>query len=128
MKVLLFIILGGITFTSIGSDRYFLCGSDEDGCRPGQYGYCFCIPYNDLEANEPHCLDFDLFKCTPLRTTPNCKPSFIFKNQAQCLATIFQSEPVPPCTVTTHDFCMREHVTMCDANGQLDSCMTASLG
>lgn len=119
----LFFITLLITATStFSSDRYFLCGSDEDGCLEGMYQYCFCIPYNDIEANNPYCLDFDEFKCTPLTQTPDCKPFFTYRNQSECLATIFQSEPVPPCTITTHSFCLKEHAVICNPEGQLDSC------
>ena len=107
---------------SYSSDRYLLCGPDEDGCFKGMYQHCFCIPYNDLEANNPYCLDFNALKCTPLSKTPNCAPHFTYKNQSECLATIFQSEPTPPCTMTTHIFCLQEHTMICDPNGQLDSC------
>jgi hypothetical protein len=124
MKTLTYCFLSGLLLAShcYGSDRYFLCGSDEDGCLKGKYQYCFCIPYNELDANKPHCLDFDEFTCTPLLPSSKCKPSFIFRNQAECLATIFQSEPTPPCTIVTHAFCLQEHVTQCDPDGRLDSC------
>lgn len=118
----IFLLIILITHQAYGHNRYFLCGSDEDGCLPGQYQNCFCIPYNELDADKPHCLDFDQFTCTPLTPNSQCKPSFIFKNQAACLATIFQSEPIPPCTAVSHDFCVQEHVMMCDADGRLDSC------
>lgn len=107
---------------SYSSNRYFICGSDEDGCFAGMYQDCFCIPYNDIEANNPYCLNFDQLKCIPLSQSTNCPPHFIHKNQGECLATIFQSEPTPPCAVTTHSFCLKEHTSICDPNGQLNSC------
>ena len=107
---------------AISSDRYFICGPDEDGCLEGMYHYCFCIPYDDIEANTPYCLDFDKLKCTPLSKTPNCNSHFVYRNQGECLATIFQSEPTPPCTLTTHSFCIKEHAIICGSSGQLDSC------
>lgn len=122
LYILYFAALVALAIPSYSSDRYFLCGADEDGCLEGAYQYCFCIPYNDVEANTPYCLDVDALKCTPLSKTINCSSSFVYKNQGECLATIFQSEPMPPCTVTTHSFCLKENVMMCDPNGQLDSC------
>ncbi|MCX7116882.1 MAG: hypothetical protein NTW94_03070 [Legionellales bacterium] len=117
------IYLFALISTSHSSDRYFLCGPDEDGCFEDMYESCLCIPYNDIEAEHPYCLDFDVLKCTPLSQTPHCEPMFVFNNQSECLATIFQSEPTPPCTITTHAFCLKEHLAICDANGQLDSCV-----
>lgn len=104
------------------SDRYFLCGPDEDGCFPDIYQYCACIPFNDFEANTSYCLDFDNLSCTPLSQTKKCEPSLVFKNQGECLATIFQSEPNPPCKITTHAFCLENHSRICAQNGQPNSC------
>lgn len=104
------------------SDRYFLCGPDEDGCFPDIYQYCACIPYNELEANSPYCLDFSMMTCIPLSKSPYCSPSFIFKNQGECLATIYQSEPLPPCKITTRAFCLENKTSICDPDGQPQSC------
>ena len=120
--ILLFTCLGSLIPVSHSSQRYFMCGGDEMGCIEGMYQYCICIPYNDIEANNAYCLDFDIMKCTPLSQTSNCKAAFIFKNQNECLATLFQSEMTPPCKITTYAFCLNEHATVCDPNGQLDSC------
>ena len=119
---LLFIGILFIVSSSYSSHRYFLCGPDEDGCYEGIYQYCSCILYNDIEANNPYCLNFDTLTCTPLSQVAYCNPSFIHKNQCECLATIFQSEPTPPCHVTTLSFCLKEHSGICDPNGQPDSC------
>ncbi len=123
LAIIVLFCAGLLFFTaSFSSDRYFLCGPDEDGCYAGIYQYCSCIPYNDLEANNRYCLDVYVLKCTPLSETPTCNPAFIYKNQGECLATIFQSEPTPPCTVTTHFFCLKEHVSICAPDGQVHSC------
>jgi hypothetical protein len=111
-----------LAHSSYSSELYFLCGPDEDGCYEGIYQYCTCTPYNDIEANNLYCFDFDNLTCTPLSQTPNCAPSLIYRNQGECLATIFQSEATPPCTIKTHSFCMEHHTSICDPNGQPDSC------
>ncbi len=121
MKLFMLLYFMMIT-SSYCSDRYFLCGPDEDGCFPDIYQYCVCIPYNDWEANSPYCLDFDKFTCIPLSQTMHCDPGLIFKNQGECLATIFQSEPRPPCKITTHQFCIENHTPICDKMGQPKSC------
>jgi hypothetical protein len=105
-----------------GSDRYFLCGPDEDGCYQEIYQYCSCIPYDDLEANEPFCLDFDKMICLPLSKKQDCSGSFIFSNQGECLATIFHSEPTHPCQLTTYNFCLEQHTFFCAPDGQPESC------
>lgn len=104
------------------SNRYFLCGPDEDGCYEEISQYCACIPYDDLEAGRPYCLNFNEMTCTPLSQTPNCDPAFIFQNQGSCLATIYQSEPRPPCSVTTRSYCLEHHTSICDKNGRPESC------
>jgi hypothetical protein len=105
-----------------GSARYILCGPDEDGCPKEGYQYCACIPYDEARAKERYCLDFDRMVCQPLSAAPNCDPSFIFKNQQTCLATIFQSEPEPPCILTTLSFCTKHHTYLCDKDGRSGSC------
>lgn len=123
--MVLILFFAGLVFfatPSYSSDRFFLCGPDEDGCFEGMYPSCFCIPYNDIEANAAYCLDFNELKCTPLSQTTHCNSYLIYKNQSECLATIFQSEPRPPCTITTLSFCIQEHTIMCDPSGQLSSC------
>lgn len=107
---------------SFSNDRYFLCGPDEDGCPEGDHGSCFCIPYNEMEANGPYCLDFNDFTCIPESRTMGCDSTLRYKNQGECLATIFQSEPLPPCTVTTKSFCLEHEALMCDEDGTLNSC------
>ncbi|KTC91740.1 hypothetical protein [Legionella cincinnatiensis] len=122
-KMNLFIILYlMITIPCYCNSRYFLCGPDENGCFSDIYRYCACIPYNDWEANNPYCLDFDKLICTPLSQTMHCDSALIFKNQGECLATIFQSEPTPPCQITTHQFCVEHHTPICDKTGQPNSC------
>ena len=101
--------------SSIASELYFLCGPDEDGCFDDQYGYCACVP-QDQTPNEPHCLDFNAFKCTSLSDTPHCAPRFIYKNQGDCLATIFHSTPKTPCRVKTLEFCIEHQIQFCEKN------------
>jgi hypothetical protein len=108
--------------STYGSDRYFLCGPDEDGCYPRIYQYCVCIPYNDFEANKYYCLNFDKLTCIPLSQSPNCPAPLIFKNQGECLATIFQSEAVHPCQITTRAFCLEHHNLFCAPDGQPKTC------
>lgn len=111
-----------ITSSSYCNERYFLCGPDENGCSEDSYQYCTCTPYNNLEANKLYCFDFDNLSCTPVSQTPNCDPSLIFNNQGECLATIFQSEPFPPCSITTHAFCLEHHSKICNPDGEPNSC------
>jgi len=118
----LVLILGIITITCHASDKYFICGSDGDACDPGHAKYCACIPYNESNAAKPYCLNFDEMSCTPLSQTPDCPHDFIYKNQGECLSTIYNSTPLPPCAVTTLKFCLDEQSAICDENGQPDSC------
>lgn len=103
------------------SPYYFLCGSDEDGCLPGYEQYCACIP-EGIQSDQPYCLDFDNMTCSPLTQHPNCDEGMKFKNQASCLATIYQSEPYPPCTKVTQSFCSSHSTYMCDISGNPNSC------
>ena len=114
--------LFSIPLNGVAGDRYLLCGPDEDGCFEETYPYCGCIPYNELHGNQPYCLDFDELRCTPLSETPNCKSQFIYQNQGECVATIFQSEPIPPCRMVTHEFCLKNHLAFCAPDGHVDSC------
>jgi hypothetical protein len=104
------------------SERFFICGGDEDGCLANHPEFCICIPHNDLYENMPFCLDFDEMTCSPLATSPTCESSLVFKNQSTCLATLFQGQPEPPCTTTTRSFCMDNHSIMCPPDGRLSSC------
>ena len=116
------VCLSALMHSSFASERYFMCGPDEDGCIEGSYQYCFCIPYDEQQANRPYCLDFTNLKCTPLEKIPTCPQSFIYANQGECLATIFQSEPIPACKLSTHKFCLEAHAYICDKEGQLNTC------
>lgn len=118
----IFILLYALLFHSISySDpRYFLCGSDEDGCFLDRVQYCACIPLDEDHFPEPYCLDFDNMRCEPLSKVPGC--SLVYKDQGRCLATIHQSEPEPPCSVTTLSFCQQNHAWICDGSGNPDGC------
>ena len=107
---------------SYGDSRYLLCGPDEDGCPEDGYQYCGCTPYNEMQGNKSYCLDFDNMTCKPLSESPNCPSRFIFQDQAHCLATIFQSEPEPPCMLTTYQFCKIHNTYFCDGDGNPSSC------
>jgi hypothetical protein len=102
---------------------YFLCGPDEDGCDDEYAQYCFCIPYNVRHATKPYCLDFVNFTCTPLVDVPDCNPRDIFPDQGSCLATIFQSEPEPPCRIVTQPYCESHQSAMCPENGHRTGCI-----
>src|SRR5665811_813961 len=101
---------------------YYLCGPDEDGCPKGYEQYCACIPYNDQQKMKPYCLDFDKMTCEPVSNVSDCAPDNTYKDQGSCLATIFQSEPTPPCSIVTKTFCEDHHASMCDENGDPESC------
>ena len=100
---------------------YFLCGPDEDGCPEGDEHYCACIPESVL-PEQPYCLDFDHMTCAPLAKKPGCDNSLIFRDQQSCLATIFQSEPEPPCVKVKQEFCETHVGYMCDESGDPNSC------
>ena len=122
---LLSLISGIILLSSIStqaSDLYWLCGSDEDGCLPDGYQFCFCIPQHETQSNQPYCLDFDELSCTPLTKKPHCQDHFIFKDQTSCLATIFHSMPDNPCTLTSKSFCTEHQTAFCDESGQPKTC------
>lgn len=121
-RILLFISLFFFIAFGYCSDLYILCGPDEDGCYDKIAQWCVCIPYDEQEGNQPYCLDFDLLRCTPLREQPNCRSNFTFKNQASCVAAIFQSGSEPPCPLTTRDYCIQHHTPFCDMDGRLESC------
>lgn len=122
IKSLTFLMILFICTKSSAESRYILCGPDEDGCFMDQVQYCACIPYNEIHALQPYCLDFDKMQCEPLSEKPACPERFIYKDQMRCLATIFQSEPEPPCSVTTYSFCVNNKAWMCDAVGNPRSC------
>ena len=121
MYKILLITLFFIIQTVWADPLYLLCGSDEDGCLEGYEQYCACIPAG-INKDQPYCLDFDKMTCDPLALRPHCDKNMKFSNKAQCVATIFQSEPVPPCREVTQSFCISHSVYMCDENGNPDSC------
>lgn len=102
------------------ANTYHLCGSDEDGCY--DYPSCACIPYPESEINKTFCLDLDKLSCEPFSETLGCYPLFLFKNKAECLATLFQSTSHPPCKEVLEDFCLQHHIVFCNTNGQFSSC------
>ena len=99
-----------------------LCGSDEDGCLEDGYQYCFCIPYNIKDIDEPYCLDLDNLSCHPLRDVKDCHPNFIFKEQLRCLATLYESTPSNICRIVPDSFCEQHSIPKCDEFGTLESC------
>ena len=107
--------------SSYSSDLYFLCGPDEDGCFEDDYSSCACVPH-DTEAYTAHCLDMKNLRCTPLSQVTNCPSHLIFKNQGDCVATIFHSTPRKPCRIKTRSFCIENHITFCDRNGDPYNC------
>lgn len=73
----------------------YLCGGDEDGCQPGEPDTCICV------ASSPENIDtcFTYEGCVPPNPiTKKCAHDQINeKTEARCLATLWQSEPMPPC-------------------------------
>ncbi|HSW92904.1 MAG TPA: hypothetical protein VLJ15_00950 [Gammaproteobacteria bacterium] len=121
-KILLSIVLLFVFQTTFAeSPFYFLCGPDEDGCPEGQEQYCACIPAS-ASPEQPYCLNFDARTCAPLIRQPNCARDLIFSNQETCLATIFQSEPEPPCVKVSQSFCSTHSTYVCNEQGDPDSC------
>ena len=80
---------------SSANPLYFLYGPDEDGCFDDRHEYCACIPYDDVQAEQPYCLNFDKLTCLPLSKTPECNLNDQYVNQSTCLATLYQSEDTP---------------------------------
>ncbi len=119
-----FIAISFLLFMGVcpAQEQYFLCGPDEDGCNPDEYSSCLCMPYDGPLASQAYCLDFDNLSCVPLSLMPNCPRGDIMKNQASCLATAFQSEPTPPCPLTTKEFCVTHKVAICDKDGGVNTC------
>lgn len=109
-----------LTTSLYSTEFYYLCGSDEYGCS--DYRFCACIPAHDTQANLPYCLDLDNLTCLPLSQTPKCYPLFIYKNQGECLATLFQSEPQPPCQLVPQSTCIDNSIPICNADGNFYSC------
>lgn len=103
------------------SEQYFLCGPDEDGCFENEYKDCACIPHDHV-AYSPHCLDFSTLRCKPLVDMPHCPAHLIYKNQGDCIATIFHSTPMSPCHVKTREFCVQHKIMFCDYNGEPSNC------
>jgi hypothetical protein len=104
------------------NDKYYLCGPDEDGCSSDEYAYCLCMPEDGALATQPYCLDLIEVSCKPLSLSPQCASEYIFKNQASCLATAFQSEPEPPCAVTNQSFCIKNHIPICEQDAGQATC------
>ena len=104
------------------SERYFLCGPDEDGCPSNDYKSCLCMPYDEGEARHRYCLNLDNLSCVPLKKVANCPKYYIYKDQSTCVSIAFQSEATPPCKVVSHKFCHNNHVVICDIDGGVDSC------
>lgn len=122
-SIFLLLILVFCCRDSYSEPRYHLCGPDEDGCFIGQEQYCACIPYDEINFSKPYCLDFNNMKCEPLLAVPDCPKNAIYKDQGRCLATIYQSEPEPPCQTVTQTFCYQNHAWVCDnVNGDVHSC------
>ncbi|KTD36748.1 hypothetical protein Lnau_1732 [Legionella nautarum] len=125
LTTLLFSFL--LIFTPLAhSERYYLCGPDEDGCYKEIYQYCACIPVNEEESHKPFCFNFDKLSCTPLSQTPHCDPALTFKNQASCLSMIFQSIPSPACRIHTKVFCLKHNTPICNKDGEPQSCQRES--
>jgi hypothetical protein len=116
------LFLGALLFNNFShaDTRYLLCGSDEDGCY--DYHSCACIPYNEAEGSRRFCLDLDIPRCVPLAEAPDCYALFIHRNQEECLATLYQSQPKPACQLVSKTFCLDNHIAICGADGNFNSC------
>ncbi|OGT65965.1 MAG: hypothetical protein A3J38_10305 [Gammaproteobacteria bacterium RIFCSPHIGHO2_12_FULL_45_9] len=116
-----------LTHTCLAETTYFLCGPDEDGCfdEPDYYRFCACIPQDPISFAEPYCLSWDKMACVPMNKT-DCKNGVSFNTQSACVATLFQSEPTPPCPIKSEHFCKEHAVPICNAEGQTYSCKPAA--
>ena len=118
-----FILIGWGLYasTSYSEGLYFLCGPDEDGCFEDNYSACACV-LQDHDANSPHCLDFTTIRCIPASQMTHCPAHSLFKNQGDCIATIFHSTQTTPCHVKSQVFCIQHHIQFCDDNGDPRHC------
>ncbi len=91
--------------------------------REGYEQYCACIPVS-LTQDQPYCLDLDKLTCRPHSfNNLDCgQEHIITPNQGDCLATLFQSEPYPPCRMVTGEFCDSHPVYRCDETGNPSRC------
>lgn len=122
MRKFLMILLLCMGFNTYADEPYFLCGSDEDGCSSDNYSACFCMPYDGALATQSYCLNLKEVSCKPLSSLPKCDSGLVFKDQGTCLAVAFQSEPQPPCQLTTQTFCQAHQALICDKDGGMNSC------
>ena len=106
---------------ALGSEDYFLCGPDEDGCYPGIYQWCLCEP-KSVNSSEDYCLNFNRLACEPLSEHPDCPEAQIQPDQAHCLATLWQSEPEPLCAEVSREFCLKQHIPLCRLHAGVESC------
>ena len=118
-KLLPIVLLLTTRFLYADSSLYLLCGSDEDGCLPGREQDCACIPIS-AEPNQPYCFASDWKSCHPFKVQSDCDVKF--DDQANCIATLFQSVSVPACKEVTQSFCISHSAYLCDETGNFDNC------
>lgn len=115
-------LLSSVIHISFASDRYFLCGPDEDGCFLSDPASCLCMPYDDGLENTPYCMNFNDLTCKPMAEVHQCSQGEVVKNQSDCLATLFQSEAEPACPTVSKSFCEIHHVGLCKKDSDPYSC------
>lgn len=119
---IVFIFIFIFMTASEASDKYFLCGPDEDGCSPKYYNSCLCMPFDGALADSPYCLDLIHLRCLPVSLDPGCRSGDRVKNQETCLSTLFQSEPAT-LPLKRAAFCMKHHIALCPKDGSRDDCV-----
>ena len=123
-NTILLLFAGTLLSTScLAETTYFLCGPDEDGCfeQDDYYRFCTCIPQDPITFSHPYCLDWDKMACISTDKDP-CQNGVTFKTQSDCVSTLYQSEPRPPCPLKTRFFCEENHIHMCDSTSNAAAC------
>lgn len=82
------------------TQAFYECGTDEDGCIPGQPDTCICIVNTTHRTSEIDAMTYlnqDSLGCVT-ENDPSKEPHTApYPNAAACFAAAYQSEPEPGC-------------------------------
>ena len=110
-KKIYFMVCGVVASGAL--NNYFLCGPDEDGCLPPDFLGCICMPLDKLGADNHYCLNWNTLACVPARNETCPANGSLFSSQANCVATVFQSEAEPNCPTVPEALCHERHAALC---------------
>lgn len=112
---------------ALAGDYFYQCGPDEGGCRKGKERFCLCIPKDETFSDSTFCLNFDddMTCSATAASNETCPAMFIFKNQADCLAVLYQSVIMPGCKLVRKEKCEADKSYFCDASGDPLTCQKA---